>query len=219
MANRPRASFNLFLSGEDLTFERTDLTPYYPVLQLLGYLPPGDIWVPQRQLTAAETSSDVREWFTPERWKLIKFRTLDRMSHKTPGLLGRFLSGETHVTFKITGIQVYYPALQLLGFEPPTENIAMPIDFVTASEHLLTWFTPERRSFVNSQGLDIAAGQPDGTLSQFLAGYPAGRRHLAKVGLSTYYPSLRMLGYAPNLDLSADESVQRHQVQSLEGEN
>ena len=102
LAHRPRGSFARFLdSDSDTTFERIDLTPYYPVLQLLGYLPPGDVWVPRRALTPAETSTDIREWFTPERRKFVNFRALDSMAKRPLGVFGRYLGKEQHVTFKI----------------------------------------------------------------------------------------------------------------------
>lgn len=216
-AKRSVGSFARFLDSENNTdFSRVDLTPYYSVLQLLGYLPPGDVWVPRRALTAVETSSDVREWFTPERRKLIRFRALDAMAGRALGVLGRYLGNEQHLTFKIIGIDVYYSALMLLGFEPHHQHMSISNDFVLASEHLLTWFTPERRGFINSSGLDAAAGQPDGTLSQFLAGYPAGQRQLAGGQLENYYPGLLALGYEPGLDLSKDQSVQRHQASTCQ---
>jgi hypothetical protein len=34
-------------------------------------------------------------------------------------VLNRYLKGEEHITFKIVGIEGYYPTLQLLGFVPP----------------------------------------------------------------------------------------------------
>ena len=74
----------------------------------------------------------------------------------------------------------------MLGFEPQSQHMDTSFDFSSALEHLLTWFTPERRGFINSAGLDVAAGQPDGTLSQFLAGYPAGRRQLGSGGVRNY---------------------------------
>jgi hypothetical protein len=212
-AKRSVGSFARFLDSENNTdFSRVDLTPYYSVLQVLGYLPPGDVWVPRRALTAVETSSDVREWFTPERRKLIRFRALDILAGRPLGVFGRYLGNEQHVTFKIIGIDVYYSALKLLGFEPLPQQMNNSHDFISASEHLLTWFTPERRGFINSAGLDVAARQPDGTLSQFLAGFPAGRQQLANGQLKNYYPGLARLGYSPDLDLSQDESVKEHQT-------
>jgi hypothetical protein len=212
LSKRRLGSLARFLAGsEDAKFSRVDLRPYYPVLQLLGYLPPGDVWVPTRALTATETSSDVREWFTPERRELIKFRALDEYSGRAMGVFGRYLSNEEHLTFKIIGIDVYYPTLAQLGFEPLAKDMTNSIstDFSVAVEHLLAWFTPERRSYINSVGFDLAAGQPEGTLSQLLAGYPAGQRRLAPDGLHTYYPHLATLGYRPDLNLEQDESVQR----------
>jgi hypothetical protein len=212
LAKRPMGRFSRFLAGEEsATFERTDLKPYYPVLQLVGYLPPGDVWVPERPLTAQESSSDIREWMTDERRELISFRKVDEQSERPYGVFSRYLNEEEYLTFKIIGIDVYYPTLQLLGFEPAAKDMTISIDFNSTVKHLLTWFTPERRRLVNTLGCDQHAGQPEGTLSQLLAGFPAGHRQLATSGgLAAYYPSLAMLGYRPDLDLSKDESVQRH---------
>jgi hypothetical protein len=85
---------------------------------------------------------------------------------------------------------------------------------VNSAQHLLTWFTPERRQIINALGLDRAAKRPDGTFSRFLA----RQRYmtLERVGVAEYYPALRLLGYRPDLDLSQDESVQRHEKELLE---
>lgn len=79
---------------------------------------------------------------------------------------------------------------------------------MTAAEHLLTWFTPERRNFIKALNLDRAVGRPEGTLSRFLA--REKYMTLERVGVATYYPALRLLGYSPDLDLSQDESVIRY---------
>lgn len=41
MANRPPGTLSRFLAGEKyMTFERADVSQYYPVLRLVGYSPP-----------------------------------------------------------------------------------------------------------------------------------------------------------------------------------
>ena len=99
--------------------EKVGLHAYYPYLRLVGYLPPSSVWEPQQPLTADEMSTDLRTWFTPLRRELISRRAVDRLSGRPLGVLNRYLHQERHITFKIIGIQGYYPALKLLGFNPP----------------------------------------------------------------------------------------------------
>ncbi|RYE91499.1 MAG: hypothetical protein EOO37_00020 [Cytophagaceae bacterium] len=43
LAGRPLGTFSRFLSGEKyMTFERTGVAHYYPVLAAVGYVPPDD---------------------------------------------------------------------------------------------------------------------------------------------------------------------------------
>jgi len=102
-----------------VTLDRVGLVEFYPYLRLVGYLPPSAIWEPTTPLTAAETSTDLRTWFTPLRRELISRRAVDLLSHRPLGVLNRYLNGEPNITFKIVGIESYYPTMQLVGFVPP----------------------------------------------------------------------------------------------------
>jgi hypothetical protein len=120
LANRPRCTFARFLKKEKwVTMEKAGLIEYYPLLRLVGYLPPKDVWEPTEPLTAEETSSDLRTWFTPARRELISRHAADRLSGRPPGVLNRYLHNETHITFKIIGLSSYHQTLSLLGFKPP----------------------------------------------------------------------------------------------------
>jgi hypothetical protein len=120
LANRPLGTFARFMKGDKgRSMQRTGLQDYYPLLRLVGYLPPSDVWQPQEPLTADERSTDLRTWFTPRRRELISRRAVDTLSGRPLGVLNRYLKGEEHITFKIVGIEGYYPTLQLLGFVPP----------------------------------------------------------------------------------------------------
>ena len=79
---------------------------------------------------------------------------------------------------------------------------------VTPAQHLLTWFTPERRLLINALSFDKLASRPYGTLSRFLV--RAKYMTLERAGVHEYYPMLRLLGYHPDLDLDTDEGVLRH---------
>jgi hypothetical protein len=105
-----------------VTMEQAGLLEYYPLLYLVGYLPPSSVWEPTVPLTAEETSTDLRTWFTPLRRELISRRAVDRLSGSPLGVLNRYLNQEKHITFKIKGIQGYYPVLKLLGYKPPKEK-------------------------------------------------------------------------------------------------
>lgn len=121
-AQRPLGSFSRYLKKKKrTTFERAGVKDYYPVLRLIGYLPPPDVWVPTRPLTADETSTDLRKWFTQLRKDIISLRAVDLQCEAPLGVLGRYLNGEEHMTFKIVGVERYYPVLKLLGYEPPKE--------------------------------------------------------------------------------------------------
>jgi len=102
--------------------EQAGLEDYYPLLRLVGYLPPSDIWEPTAPLTDDEASSDLRTWFTPLRRELISRRAVDLLSERPLGVLNRYLNKEQHVTFKIVSIEGYYPTLKLLGFVPPVKK-------------------------------------------------------------------------------------------------
>lgn len=120
LAGRAPTTLARLMSGQKwVTMERAGLQEYYPYLRLVGYLPPSSVWEPTEPLTSAETSSDVRTWFTALRRQLISRRAVDRLSGCPLGVLNRYLNSEKHITFKIKGIQGYYPVLQLLGFLPP----------------------------------------------------------------------------------------------------
>lgn len=99
--------------------KRTGLLAYYPLLHLVGYLPPSDVWVPQEPLSDEERSSDLRTWFTERRRELISRRAVEVLSERPLGVLNRYLHCEPHIVFKIASIRDYYPPLQLLGFTPP----------------------------------------------------------------------------------------------------
>jgi hypothetical protein len=123
-AGRALETFARFMKQDKwITMERVGLLEYYPFLHLVGYLPPSDVWVPTEALTAAETSTDLREWFTPLRRELISRRAVDRLAGRPLGVLNRYLHGEAHITFKIVGITGYYQTLSLLGFVPPDEPV------------------------------------------------------------------------------------------------
>lgn len=214
-AKRPIGNFSRFLAaGTRITFEHTDLTCYYPVLQLIGYLPPIEFWTPARHLKGAERSTNIRRWLTPERRDLINFRQLDALSNRPLGVFSRYLNNEPHLTFKIIGLQVYYPMLELLGYVPPTEisTKLSEASLSPAAQHLLTWCTPERRGVINAVGIDHAAGQQAGCFARLLAGQPLP----AGVEVGDYYTIFRLLGYRPDLDLSQDEGVQRHRLEQPE---
>lgn len=102
-----------------MTLERVGLQEYYPLLRLVGYLPPSHVWEPTTPLSDDEMSTDLRTWFTPLRRELISRRAVDRLSQRPLGVLNRYLHGEPNITFKIVGIEGYYPTMQLLGFVPP----------------------------------------------------------------------------------------------------
>lgn len=103
------------------TLERVGMLEYYPLLRLVGYLPPSDVWEPTTPLSDAEASTDLRTWFTPLRRELISRRAVDRLSKGPLGVLNRYLNGEPNLTLKIVGIERYYPVLRLLGYVPPGE--------------------------------------------------------------------------------------------------
>lgn len=118
LAKKSVGVFSKFLKGNRyMTFERSGVAAYYPVLHLIGYLPPPELWQPKQP--EQPPSSNLREWFTPERRALVNMKQLDLMSERPVGVLSRYLNGETHMTFKIVGPTGYYPMLALLGFVPP----------------------------------------------------------------------------------------------------
>jgi hypothetical protein len=122
-ANRALPRFSRFMKRDKwMTFERAGLLEYYPLLRLVGYLPPSDVWEPTEPLSDDEASTDLRTWFTPLRRELISRRAVDRLSHRPLGVLNRYLNGEPGLTFKIVGIEGYYPVMALLGFIPPEEG-------------------------------------------------------------------------------------------------
>ena len=211
LAKKTIGTFSNFLEARNnTTLERAGVTDYYPVLLLLGYLPPSAFWTPTRTLTSEENSSDIRTWFTPERRELLNLTKIDKQSHRSRGMLIRYLNKEPHLTLKILGQKVYYPVLQLVGFVPPSQTPVSEVPFISAAaaQHLLTWFTPERRALITTTYLDKLAHQPDDTFSRFLAGHRNSGLPLSSI--QDYYQALRPLGYRPDLDLSQDESVRRH---------
>jgi hypothetical protein len=214
-ANKAIGTFSKFLSGRNnTTLERAGVRDYYPVLLLLGYLPPSAFWTPNRALTREETSSDIRTWFTPERIELLNLTGIDKKSQISRGFLIRYLNNEPNMTLKNVGKQIYYPSLQLFGFVPPSSTTLTkaPVISTEAAEHLLTWFTPERRLRISLEGIDDLAQQPADTFSRFLAGVGT----LLESRIHGYYAALRPVGYRPDLDLSRDESVQAHLLSQQE---
>jgi hypothetical protein len=120
LAGRSDGTFSRFLKRQaSITLEKVGLLEYYPFLQRVGYLPPAHVWVPTEPLSADELSTDLRTWFTPLRRALISRRAVDLLSGRPIGVLNRYLNGEPNLTFKILGLEVYYPVLQLVGFVPP----------------------------------------------------------------------------------------------------
>jgi hypothetical protein len=60
-------------------------------------------------------------WLTPERRILISGPGVDRLANSpTPVAFSRFLAGAKSVTFRISGLDRYYPVLAHLGYTPPT---------------------------------------------------------------------------------------------------
>lgn len=120
LAHRPLGYFSRFMKRDKyITMDRAGLTEYYPLLRLVGYLPPEAIWTPNTPLTDDESSTDLRRWFTPLRRQLISRRAVDLLSNRPIGVLSRYLNAEPHITFKISGIAHYYPVLKLVGYVPP----------------------------------------------------------------------------------------------------
>lgn len=105
-----------------MSMELIGLHDYYPLLRLVGYLPPKHIWEPPTPLTAEESSSDLRTWFTPLRRELINRSAIEKLSERPLGVLSRYLKHEPHITFKIASLKAYYPVLELIGFIPPGEG-------------------------------------------------------------------------------------------------
>jgi hypothetical protein len=64
-----------------------------------------------------------------------------------------------------------------------------------AAQHLLAWFTEERKKLISSRALDTYAGRPVGTFSRFLARQPGFT--FTRTSLRPYYPFLKLLGYEP----------------------
>lgn len=119
-AGKSPGTFTRFLKRQrTITLERTGVQDYYPLLRLVGYLPPREWWTPGEPLTAAETSSDLRTWFTDQRLELISRRAVDVLSEMPLGVLNRYLNEEPHITFEFASLAGYYPTLSLLGFIPP----------------------------------------------------------------------------------------------------
>jgi hypothetical protein len=208
-AGKNVGTFSKFLGGRHhTTLEFVGVHDYYPVLLLLGYLAPSEYWTPLRALTPEETSSDIKTWVTPIRRKLLNLTGIDIKSGVSRGFLIRYLNNEPNITLKYVGKEVYYPSLQLFGFVPPssTPQVTTPLISAEAAEHLLTWFTPERRERISLMGIDARAEQPDNIFSRFLAGIGS----LPQQSVHGYYAALRPVGYRPDLDLSRDESVQTY---------
>ena len=60
------------------------------------------------------------EWFTPARRALIRSSELDRQARRPVGTFSRFLAGQDGVSLTYhPGLSSYYPALALLGYQPP----------------------------------------------------------------------------------------------------
>jgi len=66
-----------------------------------------------------ETIDHLRSWLTPERLKYINCSALDRAAGRPAGTLSRFAAAQPHITMRYVGPEVYYPFLQLLGYQPP----------------------------------------------------------------------------------------------------
>jgi hypothetical protein len=65
----------------------------------------------------------LRQWFTPERRRLISARAIDELAgYEVKVSFWRFLKGHPNVTFRITGLERYYAVLSLLGYSPPTAD-------------------------------------------------------------------------------------------------
>jgi hypothetical protein len=65
----------------------------------------------------------LRQWFTPERRRLISARAIDELAgYEVKVSFWRFLKGHPNVTFRITGLERYYAVLSLVGYQPPTDE-------------------------------------------------------------------------------------------------
>jgi hypothetical protein len=65
----------------------------------------------------------LRQWFTPERRRLISARAIDELAgYEVKVSFWRFLKGQPNVTFRITGLERYYAVLSLVGYQPPTSD-------------------------------------------------------------------------------------------------
>jgi hypothetical protein len=72
-------------------------------------------------LCAMSPHDHLRTWFTEERRKLIRSSELDRQAGRPVGTFSRFLAGSPTVPLTYSpGLTSYYPALALLGYQPPT---------------------------------------------------------------------------------------------------